>query len=297
MVGIRRSMLFIPGNNPGMIQNASVFGADSIIFDLEDAVAIDEKDSARQLLKNALDQLDFQDIEVVVRINQLENVNGIEDLKMILPSRPDVILVPKSSVKNIKTVSDIISLIESKKGFLNNSIKLMALIETADGVENISSILNASDRLIGVLFGAEDFTADMGIERSIEGNEITYARNKIAIACKVNNLNAIDTPFTDLDDDLNFIIDIKNGKSYGMTGKAAINPRQIERIHDVFNPSIKEIKTAYELMDAVEDAKKKQLGVFSYEGRMVDAPIIKRAENIIEMSKAIGLEYEGEIYG
>ena len=96
MVGIRRSMLFIPGNNPGMIQNASVFGADSIIFDLEDAVAADEKDSARQLLKNALDQLDFQDIEVVVRINQLENVNGIEDLKMILPSKPDVILVPKS---------------------------------------------------------------------------------------------------------------------------------------------------------------------------------------------------------
>ncbi|MCX7884558.1 MAG: CoA ester lyase [Caloramator sp.] len=289
MLKLRRSMLFIPGNNPGMIQNAGVLGADSIILDLEDAVAVTEKDSARILVRNAIKTLDFYNSEIVVRINPLSTDFGFEDIKEIAKVKPHALLIPKSTTEDIKACDDILKRIEEYEGFENNHIKLFPLIETAYGLENVYNIIKASDRVEGVLLGAEDLTADLGIKRSREGEEIFYARCKVASACRAFRVDAIDTPFTDLNDYEGFVEDIKRAKSIGMTGKAAINPRQIDTIHDVFAPSKEEIEYAKRVMKAQEDAKREGKGVFSLDGKMVDAPIIQRADNILEKARLSGL--------
>ncbi|QCX33050.1 CoA ester lyase [Caloramator sp. E03] len=289
---LRRSMLFIPGNNPGMIQNAGVLGADSIILDLEDAVSISEKDSARILVRNALKFLDFYDTEVVVRINPLSTDFGYDDIKEISKVRPHGLLIPKSTEEDIKACDDILNRIEEFEGMKRQSIKLFPLIETAYGLENVYNIIKSSERVEGVLIGAEDLTADLGIKRTKEGDEIFYARCKVASACRAFRVDAIDTPFTDLNDEESFIKDINRAKSIGMTGKAAINPRQIDTIHEVFAPSLDEINYAIRIMKAKDEAKKEGKGVFSLDGKMVDAPIIARAQNILDKAKLSGL-YKG----
>lgn len=289
---LRRSMLFIPGNNPGMIQNAGILGADSIIFDLEDAVSIAEKDSARILVRNALKSLDFYNTEIVVRINPLSTDFGFEDIKEISKVKPNALLIPKSTEEDIKACDDILSRIEEYEGIEKESIKLFPLIETAYGLENVYNIIKASERVVGVLLGAEDLTADLGIKRTKEGEEIFYARCKVASACRAFRVDAIDTPFTDLNDEEGFIKDINRAKSIGMTGKAAINPRQIDTIHEVFAPTEDEINYAVRVMRAQEEAKKEGKGVFSLDGKMIDAPIIQRAQNILNKAKLSGL-YRG----
>lgn len=286
---LRRTMLFMPGNNPGMLQNAGILGADSVILDLEDAVALTEKDSARILVRNAIKTLKFYDSEIVVRVNPLSIEFGHEDVKEIAQAKPDAIMVPKATEEDIEGVDKILCEIEEKMGFKKGSIKLFPLIETAYGLENVYTIIKASKRVVGVLLGAEDLTNDLGIKRTKEGKEIFYARSKVATACRALGVDAIDTPFTDLDDMEAFIKDIKKAKSIGMTGKAAINPRQIDTIHDVFAPSEEEIKYAQRVLEKMEEAKRDGLGVFSLDGKMVDAPIINRAKTTIEKAKLAGL--------
>ncbi|WP_035165671.1 CoA ester lyase [Caloramator sp. ALD01] len=286
---LRRTMLFMPGNNPGMIQNASILGADSVILDLEDAVSIDEKDAARMLVRNALSTLDFSGCEVVVRINSIQSDFGYDDLNVIARVKPDAILVPKATSDDIEEIDEILSIIEREEGFKLGSIKLLPLVETAIGLENIRETILASKRNIGVLLGAEDLTADMGIKRTREGNEIFYARNRVASICKAYKIDAIDTPFADVNDVEGLIEDTKRAKAIGMTGKAAINPRQIDYIHEVFSPSMEEIMYAKRVLKAKEEALKEGKGVFSLDGKMVDAPIIQRAENIILKAKLAGI--------
>lgn len=286
---LRRTMLFIPGNNPGMLQNAGILGADSVILCLEDAVSLTEKDTARILVRNAIESNNFYNSEIVVRINPLSSDFGREDVIEIAQVLPHGLMVPKATEEDIIAVDEMLSQIEEQKGYKKGGIKLFPLIETAYGLENVYSIIKASRRNVGVLLGAEDLTADLGIKRTKEGAEIFYARSKVAAACRALKVDAVDTPFTDLDDMEGFIKDIEKGKSIGMTGKASINPRQIDTIHDVFAPTEDEIRYAKRVMEATEEAKKEGKGVFSLDGKMVDSPIIARAETIIKKAQLAGL--------
>lgn len=281
MKRIRRTLLFIPGDNPGMIQNAGIFGADSVVFDLEDAVSISEKDSARILVRNALKEVNFYNTETIVRINSIDSIYGREDIQSIIKSNPMGFMIPKASVENIIEVSKLIG---------NQDINIFPIIESAYGLVNISNIINSSDKICAILFGAEDFTADMGIERTKEGNEIFYARNRIATACKAFGIDAIDTPYIDISDEEGLFMDTGVGKSFGMTGKAAINPRQIDIINEVFMPSNEEIEEALKIIEISDKAIKKGKGVLTIDGKMIDAPIIARAENILKIAKLANLE-------
>lgn len=282
-------MLFMPGNNPGMLQNAAILGADSIILDLEDAVSLTEKDSARVLVREAIKNVDYSNVEVVVRVNPLDTEFGKEDVNVISRVKPDTLMVPKADEEEIKIVDEMLNAIEKEEGFEAGSIKIIPLVETAYGLENVYNIIKASKRVVGILLGGEDLTADLGIKRTKEGQEIFYARNKVATACKALRVDAIDTPFTDTNDYEGLKADTARAKSLGMTGKSSINPRQIDTIHSVFAPTEPEIKHALRVLDAMEEAKKEGKGVFSLDGKMVDAPIINRAITTVELAKLLGL--------
>jgi citrate lyase subunit beta / citryl-CoA lyase len=288
MKRLRRTMLFIPGNNPGMLQNAGIMGADAVILDLEDAVSIAEKDSARILVREAIKNIDYNGVEVVVRINPLDNEFGPSDVEVIARVKPHALLVPKADEIEIAEIHKLLERIEEEEGFEKGSIAVIPLIETAYGLENVYNVIRSSDRVSAVLLGAEDLTADLGIKRSKEGEEIFYARNKVATACKAMKIDAIDTPYTDINDFEGLEKDTIRAKSLGMSGKAVINPRQIDTIHHVFAPSEEEIKHGLRIIEAMEEAKREGKGVFSLDGKMVDAPIINRALNTLEMARLVG---------
>lgn len=289
MKNLRRTMLFIPGNNPGMLQNAGILGADSIILDLEDAVSLDEKDSARILVRNAIKTVDYSNCELVVRVNPLDTTFGFDDVNTIARVKPDALLLAKATENGMKEVDSLLTKIEKEEGFEEGSIKLIPLIESAYGLENIYSIISSSERSIAVLLGAEDLTADLGIKRTKAGEEIAYARSKTASACKALKVDAIDTPFTDTNDPEGLAKDTEKAKSIGMSGKSAINPRQVDVIHGVFAPTEFEITHALRVLEAKEKAFKEGKGVFSLDGKMVDAPIIARANTTLEKARLSGL--------
>ena len=274
---LRRTMLFMPGNNPAMVQDAAILGSDSIILDLEDAVSLTEKDSARILVREAIKTVDYSEVEVVVRINPLTTEFATEDIDVISRVKPDALMIPKATEEELQEVSRRLDLIEAEEGFENKSIKLIPIVETAYGVENVYNIIKASDRVTAVLLGAEDLTSDLGIKRTKEGNEILFARNRVAVACRAMRVDSIDTPFTDTNDFEGLKKDIILAKSLGMTGKASINPRQAEIIH------------AQRVLDAMEQAEAEGKGVFSLDGKMVDAPIINRAKTTVALSRQLGL--------
>lgn len=286
---LRRTMLFMPGNNPGMLLNAGILGADSVILDLEDAVSLTEKDSARVLVREAIKSIDYSNVEVVVRINPFDTEFGLPDVDVIARVKPDSIMLPKADEDQVRALHEALSKIEQEEGFEEGSIKIIPIIETAFGLENVYNIIKASRRIVAVLLGAEDLTADLGIKRTKEGEEIFYARNKVATACKALKVDSIDTPFTDTNDYEGLARDTAKAKSIGMTGKAAINPRQIDTIHSVLAPTEAEIKHAQRILAAMEEAKREGKGVFSLDGKMVDAPIINRAITTMELAKMLGL--------
>lgn len=283
-------MLFMPGNNPGMLMNAGILGADAIILDLEDAVSLEEKDSARQLVFEAIKFMKYKNVEVVVRINPLDTIYGEKDLRKIAKVCPDTIMVPKASKEEIEEAHNILCEEEEKMNLPKGTIKIMPLIETAYGLQTVFDIVNASDRVNGILLGGEDLTTDLAIKRTKEGKEIFYARNVIATACRAKRIDAIDTPFTDTNDYEGLRLDTSNAKGIGMTGKSAINPRQVDIIHSVFAPSHEEINKAVRILEAMEEAKREGKGVFSLDGKMVDAPIISRAQNTVKLAKLLGLK-------
>lgn len=286
---LRRTMLFMPGNNPGMLQTADVFGADSVIFDLEDAVALSEKDSARYLIREAMKTKDYGNTEIVIRINPLSSPFANDDIEMMARMKPDAILLPKAVPEDMKYLSETLSRIEAEEGFEEGSIKIHALVETAIGVETVFEIIKSTPRCISIILGGEDLAADLAVKRTYDSEELFYARTKIVNACKALKVDAIDTPFTDTNDYEGLIMDTSKAKKIGFTGKLAINPRQIDTIHEVFAPTEQEIRHALRVMEAKEDAEAAGLGVFSLDGKMVDLPIINRAINTLNIAKLVGL--------
>ncbi|KAJ52270.1 citrate lyase subunit beta/citryl-CoA lyase [Clostridium tetanomorphum] len=289
MKTLRRTMLFMPGNNPGMLQNAPILGADAVILDLEDAVSLTEKDAARALVSGAIKTLDYSGVELVVRVNPLDTEFGHKDLETIARVKPDTILLPKATREQLQESDAIITKVEEEEGFEKGSINLFGLIETAYGLETVYEAATATKRLVGLLLGAEDLTSDFGIKRTKESNEIFYARNRFAAACRAARIDAIDTPFTDTNDYEGLRLDTEKAKSLGFTGKASINPRQIDTIHSVYNPTEAEIKHAVRVLEARDEAFAKGLGVFSLDGKMIDAPVINRAITTVELAKRLGL--------
>lgn len=289
MKKLRRTMLFMPGNNPGMLQNAPILGADAVILDLEDAVSLTEKDAARELVKGAIKTVDYSKVELVVRINPLDTEFGPTDLEAMARVKPDTILVPKATREQLIEADAIITKIEEEEGFEKGSINLFGLIETAYGLETVYDVATATPRLVGLLLGAEDLTSDFGIKRTKESEEISYARNRFSAACRAAKIDAIDTPFTDTNDYEGLRLDTMKAKSIGFTGKASINPRQVDTIHSVFNPTEDEIKYAINVLEARDEAFAKGLGVFSLNGKMIDAPVINRAITTVELAKRLGL--------
>ena len=283
---MRRSLLFIPSNNPAMLQNADIFGADSVIFDLEDAVNITEKDNARNLLHYYLNAHSNLPMEVVVRINGLDTEYYEKDLEKIVSDNIDTIMIPKATIEYVNQLDELLTEIEARKQ-MSKKIKVLPIIELAYSVLQVETIASLN-RVDGILLGAEDLTSDMEVTRTKEGLEIEYPRARVAMACKAYKIDAIDTPFTDVTDNNALKVDALHAMQLGMNCKAAIHPNQLDTINEVFMPSEKQIIWASRVMKANEDANAKGLGVFSLDGKMVDKPVLDRARKILAKAKKFG---------
>ena len=286
---MRRTMLFLPGNNPNMIANGDILGADAVIFDLEDAVAPDEKDAARILVRNALTFLDFSRVEVVVRINSIDETEFWKrDLEEIIPLRPSLVMPTKvPDPEYVHTLSRYMTEVERTHDIPSHTVGLIPIIETAVGLENAFLIAKSDPRMRAMLLGAEDLTADLRCVRTKDGHEIAYARSRIVSAARAAGIDVYDTPFTDVNDDEGLLEDAKLSKSLGFTGKAAISPRHVKAINRVFTPTQSEIDYAHEVLRVIAEAKAQGKGAISLYGKMIDAPIVMRAEQVLEMEKAL----------
>ena len=289
---MRRSMLFLPGNTPNIIVNGEILGSDAVILDLEDAVAPTEKDAARILVRNAIGRMGFGKCEVIVRINaaEVDSDFWMKDLDAIIPVKPDMIMPPKTScAEDVRRVDEYISALEEKLGMEKNSVKLIPLIETALGIENAFQIATASKRVAAIFLGGEDLTADLHCKRTKEGNEINYARCRMVCAARAAGIDVYDTPFTDVNDDEGIYVDAEYARSLGFTGKSSISPRHVKAINEVFSPSQKDIDYAYEVMEAIRIGKEQGKGAVALRGKMIDAPIVARAQQTISMAEELGL--------
>lgn len=282
-------MLFFPGNSANMLLNADYLGSDSIILDLEDAVAQAEKDSARILVRNAILSLGFTK-EVIVRINPLDSPYWEKDLEQIIPAKPDMIMPTKvSGADYVQTISKKIAQIEEKCGIEIGTVKLIPLIETALGVEKAFEIATADPRVKAIFLGGEDLTADMQCKRTKEGKEIFYARSRMVMAARAAGIDVYDTPWTDVEDYDGLIEDAKFAKSLGFSGKSSISPRHVRFINEIFSPTEAEIQYAHDVFAAIEKGKAEGKGVVSLRGKMIDAPIVARARQVLEAAEAMGI--------
>lgn len=285
-----RSMLFIPGNSPSMLQNADIHGADAIILDLEDAVALDQKDAARMLVKRAITKLKESGTQIIIRINPLGSDYFEKDIDVCVPLKADMLMPTKvASAEEIHEISDKIRQAEAKHGLLEGTTKLLPLIESALGVENAFSIARADSRVVALFLGAEDLSSDLRAQRSKSSEEILYARGRIVMAARAAGIDAFDTPFTDVNDEEGLINDAKFARQLGFSGKASISPRHIADINSQFTPSQKEIDYAKAVLNAVEEGERLGKGAVSLFGKMIDKPIELRAKQIINTVKALGL--------
>ncbi|TXT51373.1 MAG: Citrate (Pro-3S)-lyase [Spirochaetes bacterium] len=246
----RRSLLYIPGNNPGMLQNCAIYGSDGVLLDLEDSISISEKDAARTLVRHALLALDFGSVEKVVRINGRDTPYFEADLAQIIPAWPDAIRLPKvDSAQDVLEADHIISALEAKAGIPQGSVGIQAMLETARAIVQVNEIAAASPRLVGLTLGGQDLAADLGIKATKEGLELLYAKSAVVIAAKAFGLEAFDTVFTDVADLAGLAQASAVSVSLGFSGKAAIHPSQIPVIHAAFAPSSKEIEKAVRILE------------------------------------------------
>jgi len=284
-----RSLLFIPGNNPGMLLNADVHGADAIILDLEDAVSPDQKDAARILVRNAVKSLDYK-TQLVIRVNPLGTDYYEDDLRAVVPLKPDFVMPTKvDGEEYIKDLDERLTLLEKEYSLEEGKIKIIPLIETAEGIENAFRIAKASKRVFGLFLGAEDYSADLRAHRTKEGDEILYARGRILNAARAAQIEAFDTPFTDVNDEEGLEKDAFLAREMGFTGKAAISPRHVSGINKAFSPTKAEIDYAHEVLMAIEEGIRLGKGAVSLRGKMIDKPIVDRAKRVVETAKILGL--------
>ena len=283
---LRRSRLYLPGNEPKFYPNAGLHNPDGIILDLEDSVAPAEKDAAQLIVRNALRSINFYGSERMVRINQLPR--GLDDLKYIVPHNVHVILIPKcESADDVKKVEEEVKRLK-KENSVKREIYFMPIIESALGIVKAYEIASASENNCALAIGLEDYTADIGTKRTNEGTESFVARSQLVVAAKAAGIQAIDTVFSDVNDMDGLRQSVIEAKSLGFEGKGCIHPRQIKVVHEAFAPTEAEIEKAEKIVAAFKEAKKKGLGVVSIGSKMIDAPVVKRAEKVLELVKLLG---------
>lgn len=291
---MRRSLLFMSGNNPSMLQNSDVFGSDAVIYDLEDAVSIQEKDSARLLVKNFLEnRVTKSNQEIVIRINGLDTDFYGMDLDAVVSDLIDTIMLPKASTEDVIKLDKILTQMENNRR-MKKHIGVIPIIELTKSVIEVESIA-AGPRVNGILLGAEDLCSDLEVQRTKAGEEILYPRAKVAIACKANHIDAIDTPFTDINDPEGLEKDTLRALGLGLNAKAAIHPKQIKTINQIFTPTDAQITWSLRVLKATEKAKKQGLGVFSLDSKMIDKPIIERAQKVINKAIQCGVISEDDL--
>jgi citrate lyase subunit beta / citryl-CoA lyase len=287
----RFSRLYLPGNTPKLMINAGIHHPDGIILDLEDSVAPERKSEARILVRNALRQVDFYGAERMVRINQLPA--GLEDLEAVVPHHVHLVLVPKcESAGQIAEADEYIRSILKQAG-LEREIYLMPIVESCLGVEKCFEIATSSDRVVAMAIGLEDYTADLGVRRSRLGEESYYARTRMVNACKAAGIQPIDSVFSDVADTEGLMESVRLSKSLGFEGMGCIHPRQVEVIHSGFAPDREEILRAGEIIQAFEDALARGLGVISLGSKMIDPPVVKRAQRTLELARRFDQEMPG----
>jgi len=283
----RISRLYLPGNKPSMMINAGIHKPNGIILDLEDAVAYDKKYEARFLVRNVLRGMRFYGAERMVRINQIPA--GIDDLDFVVPHYVNLILVPKcESAEQIHMVNNRIDEIK-KEHNINHDIWLMPIVESALGVVKAYEIASAAENVVAMAIGLEDYTADLGTRRTDEGTESFFARSQVVNACRAAGIQPIDSVFSDVSDMEALAKNVQVSKSLGFDGMGCIHPRQIPVIHANFAPQEAEIEKAKRIVNAFNIATEKGLGVVSLGTKMIDPPVVKRAENTLNLAISLGL--------
>jgi len=283
----RRSRLYLPGNEPKFVINAAVHGADGLIIDLEDSVAPSEKDAARLVARNSLYHLDFLKSEKIVRINQGER--GLEDLEYLVPYGIQLVLVPKvESAEEFQKVDAKIQELR-KKHNIDYNVWMIPILESAKGCWFAYEIASATPNCVALSIGLEDYTADIGAQRTLEGTESFWARAQVINGAKAAGIQALDTVFSDVADSDGLRSSVKEAKSLGFEGKGCIHPRQVKIVHEEFAPTDSEIKKAKKIVLAFEEADRQGLGVVSLGSKMIDPPVVKRALHTINQAEADGL--------
>ena len=286
---LRRSMLFLPGANAAMLSTAFVFKPDSIMFDLEDAVSLREKDAARLLVFHALQNPVYQDIETVVRINPLNTPFGMADLEAVVRAGVDIVRLPKTdSAADVHELEAEVERIERACGRELGSTKLMAAIESASGVVNALAIATASKRMIGIALAGFDYVMDMQTERG-DGTELFYARCAVLHAARVAGIDAFDVVYSDVNDEEGFLKEVELIRKLGFNGKSLINPRQIELLHNAYAPTEEDVDYAQRVVAAADKAERDGLGVIALNGKMIDAPIVNHAKRVLQKAQASGV--------
>ena len=286
---LRRTMMFIPGNNPGMMQDAFIYAPDAIMLDLEDSVTMAEKDAARLLVYNALKAIDYGNIEMVVRINPLNTPYGKKDIEAVVKAGVHVVRMPKTETADeVREVEQEIERVEQEIGCLGRT-QIMAAIESALGIVNAYEIAVASKRMMGIALGAEDYCANLKTQRTPGGDELRLARETIVVAARAAGIDALDTVYSNLDDMETFRKEVEFIKTLGFDGKSIINPRQIDIVNEVFAPKEKDINKALTILAAIKEAEKRGSGVIAVNGKMVDRPVVIRAQRTIDLAIASGV--------
>ena len=269
--------MFVPGNNPGMMQDAFIYGPDSIMLDLEDSVTMAEKDTARLLVYNALKTIDYGTTEMVVRVNPLSTPYGKKDIEAVVKAGVDVVRMPKTETADeVREMEAEIERVEKEIGCLGRT-KIMAAIATA------------SKRMMGIALGAEDYCANLKTQRTPEGIELLLARQTIVVAARAAGIDALDTVYSNLNDMETFRKEVEQIHKMGFDGKSIINPRQIDIVNEVFTPSQKAIDKAMAVVGAIKEAEKRGSGVIALNGKMVDRPVVLRAQRTIDLAVAAGV--------
>ncbi|RIK43947.1 MAG: citrate lyase subunit beta [Chloroflexi bacterium] len=286
MEPLLRSVLFMPGDDPHKIRKAAQMDVDAVVMDLEDGVALSQKAVARQTVCDALQTVDFGRAARYVRLNPVGSDFFADDLAATLPGRPDGYVLPKvSSAAYLQELSDELDRAEADYGWLRRSIALLAVIESALGVINLAQIAQATPRLIALLFGAEDLAGDLGAIRTKAGDEVAYARSALVVAAAAYGLQAIDMVYFDLHDLAGFEQECITGRRFGYAGKMVIHPKQVAIANRIFSPSPEEIARAERVIHAYQAHQEAGVGAFELDGRMVDLPVVRAAEKVLQRAR------------
>ena len=286
----RRALMYVPGSEQHKLEKAASLGIDGVILDLEDGVAFNRKDEARGIIRQALESINYGRTERLVRINPVSSGRAESDLQAVLPGRPDGVVIPKAdSAQIVHTVDEIITRTEKEQGWKEGGIALALLIETAIAFIHLAEICQASRRMQVLIFGAEDLCADTGIIRTVEARELLYARSALVMNAAAFGLQAIDMVQIHYRDIDLLEKECQEALELGFSGKTVVHPSQIETVQRIFTPDENQVSYARRVVEGARDAQIAGSGVFTLDGKLVDLPVVKRAESILARARAAGI--------